>query len=338
MLATDIDVLVSEYASGFHLTRRHVECKGGSISILDRVLWLSGVRRLLDADASYLVVQKAEGETARFARDLGVQFLTFKQLEAWERGIKIAFDVWPGRSRYMVYDPISREWNKLSKNRSDEDWGCLRQIFAFVEVDSWLKFGYRHLNRLLRHLNELGSIFKNANSDPKKRLCCRYLTSALLVRFSHQLLAVCLEMSSIPESNTKDLLCERLTFGDQDSKHVSGLIESTAGWIRKALREKGQELPVEVDVDRLYSIPEYAKEFINLVELLLQDPDAATRLPIEMEVTQFSVEGQDNSPPRLQSVVSAGGKLVSTVKGFAMRAAGLSKELVEPIGRELRGV
>ncbi len=26
MLATDIDVLTSEYVSGFHLTRRHAEC------------------------------------------------------------------------------------------------------------------------------------------------------------------------------------------------------------------------------------------------------------------------------------------------------------------------
>ena len=43
LLATDIDVLVSEYASGYHLTRRHAECKSGKrVRILDRVLWLNG--------------------------------------------------------------------------------------------------------------------------------------------------------------------------------------------------------------------------------------------------------------------------------------------------------
>ena len=40
MLATDIDVLISEYVSGFHVTRRHAECKGGKTRLLDRILWL----------------------------------------------------------------------------------------------------------------------------------------------------------------------------------------------------------------------------------------------------------------------------------------------------------
>jgi hypothetical protein len=37
MLATDIDVLVSEYGSGFHLTRGHVECKSGNFPLVDRI-------------------------------------------------------------------------------------------------------------------------------------------------------------------------------------------------------------------------------------------------------------------------------------------------------------
>ena len=69
LLATDIDVLVSEYSSGFHLTRRHAECKSGRrVSTLDRVLWLNGVRSLLGADASYLVLRSFHEDAADFAR------------------------------------------------------------------------------------------------------------------------------------------------------------------------------------------------------------------------------------------------------------------------------
>ena len=68
MLATDIDVLVSEYGSGFHLTRRHVECKSGKFALLDRILWLNGVRTLLRADSSYLVATDIDLSASDFAR------------------------------------------------------------------------------------------------------------------------------------------------------------------------------------------------------------------------------------------------------------------------------
>ena len=67
MLATDIDVLVSEYGSGFHLTRRHVECKSGKFKLLDRILWLNGVRTLLRANSSYLIATDVDLSASDFA-------------------------------------------------------------------------------------------------------------------------------------------------------------------------------------------------------------------------------------------------------------------------------
>ena len=69
MLATDIDVLVSEYGSGFHLTRRHVECKSGKFSLLDRILWLNGVR--------YAAARGQHLLDRRRCRSLGVRICPF---------------------------------------------------------------------------------------------------------------------------------------------------------------------------------------------------------------------------------------------------------------------
>ena len=67
LMATDIDVLISEYSSGFHLTRRHAECKSGRrVRTLDRILWLAGVRTLLGADASYLVLASFDEDANEF--------------------------------------------------------------------------------------------------------------------------------------------------------------------------------------------------------------------------------------------------------------------------------
>jgi hypothetical protein len=113
-LATDVDVLVSEYGSRFDLTRRHVECKGGKVPVLDRVLWLSGLRKLLEADASYLVLQDVHYEVARFAWDLDVQLVSTRQVGDWESSLQIPLDRWPCRSDFQSLEPARGRWNKES--------------------------------------------------------------------------------------------------------------------------------------------------------------------------------------------------------------------------------
>ncbi len=158
MLATDIDVLVSEYGSGFHLTRRHVECKGGKAPVLDRILWLAGVRTLLEAEASYLVLKEVNYEAARFAWDLNVQLISHKQLVDWETSLQIPTERWPCRSDFQAFEVARNRWHKLSGQKdADEAWQLLKETLAFIEVDSWLHFQYRLLNRLLRHLTTLGT-------------------------------------------------------------------------------------------------------------------------------------------------------------------------------------
>src|SRR5260370_12775543 len=149
MLATDIDVLVSEYVSGFHLTRRHVECKSGKFALLDRILWLNGVRTLLRADSSYLIAEDVDLEATEFARSLDVELFTTKHLETWEKSVGISGDVWPCRSDYLTFDAARSVWRKAS-DKDDEVWRFLRTALAFVEIESWLTFRYRLLNKLLR--------------------------------------------------------------------------------------------------------------------------------------------------------------------------------------------
>lgn len=209
----------------------------------------------------------------------------------------------------------------------------LRRAFLFVEVDGWLSFRYRSLNRLFRHLREVGEIA--TQGDNIARLAARYLASALLVRLCQYLLAICLELSSIPESDMRLHLTERLTYGDQDPAHVSSLIDGTITWIRRALEEKGVSLPSQIQVDRLYGAPSYTAEFIELISKLLDNAEAAIRLPCAMELTQFNVEKSDSGPPRVREAIEGSKSLVATLKGFVVRNLGVKVEHLEPVGPEL---
>ena len=337
MLATDIDVLVSDYASGFHVTRRHAECKGGKVPLLDRILWLSGVKTLLHADATYLVLAKFETEASDFARSLGVQLLNFKQLEAWEAAIPVIESAWPCRSDYRSYDLAREVWMKISSEReAGADWRFLREVLGFVEIDSWLSFHYRHLNRLLRLLEKISGDYERISSDRHRELCSRYLLSALLVRLSQYLIAVCNDVSRLPATDVETYLYQRLIYGDHDPQYVSGLIDGTVDWVKRALQKKGIALPEEVDIKRLYEPPQYAAEFLELVNRLLERSNESRYLPIAMETSQFGVSGMVSKLPRLKAASTAGDALAALAKGFAIRAFSIPKGLSEPVYNDLR--
>jgi len=337
MLATDIDVLVSEYVSGFHITRRHAECKGGKIPLLDRVLWLRGVRRLLGADGSYLVVPDFDTDASEFARSLNIQLLTLKQLEGWEAAIPVLQDLWPCRSDYQTYDNAKAVWMKLSGSKgADADWRFLREILGFIQIDSWLSFYYRHLNKLLRLMADIAGQYERTRSDRDRELCSRYCFSALLVRLCQYILAICHDVSRLPVSDIGTYLYQRLTYGDQDPERTSGLINSTVLWIKRGLEEKGIAVPPEIDVGRLYQPPQYAADLLELVNRFLEQSNEARYLPIAMETMQFGIPEVVGKFPRLKAAASAGDSLAALLRGFVIRAFSIPKGLAEPVSSELR--
>ena len=337
MLSTDIDVLISEYASGFHVTRRHAECKGGKIPLLDRILWLRGVRTLLGADGSYLIVPDFNKDASEFARALDIQLLTIKQLEGWEAAIPVLQDFWPCRSDFQAYDSARAAWMKLSGSKeADADWRFLREILGFIEIDSWLSFYYRHLNKLLRLIADVARQYERRYSDINLELCSRYCFSALLVRLCQYLLTICYDVSRLPVTDVGPYIHQRLIYGDQDPERTSGLIDGTVVWIKQGLEKKGIAMPPEIDVGRLYEPPQYTADLLELINKLLQQSHEARYLPIAMEAMQFSTPELVGKFPRLKAAAMAGDNLAAIVKGFVIRAFSIPKGLTEPMIDNLR--
>lgn len=336
MLATDIDVLVSEYVSGFQVARRHVECKGGRVQLLDRILWFSGVRTLLKADGSYLIIPNYNKDASDFANTLNIQLLTIKQFEEWEASIHIPHDIWPCRSDFQIYDASKATWMKVNESKEkDASWRLLREVLGFVEIDSWLSFRYRDLNRLIRYLQIISKEY-DKSTDEHCRLFCRYLISALLVRLCQYLLAVCHDVSRLPTTDVANYLSQRLIYGDQEPVRVSGLIEGTVDWVKKALEKKGIALPLEIDIGRLYEAPPYTKEFIGLIDRLLQQSNESRYLAISIEVSQFGTAETINKFPRLKAAANAGDSLAALVKAFIIRVFSVPKELTDPLANDLK--
>ena len=156
-----------------------------------------------------------------------------------------------------------------------------------------MTFRYRRLNKLFRLIEEISKIHDIGALDRDQQLCARYVFSALLVRLSQFVLAICADVGSIMPVEIGEYLSSRLTFGDQDPTQSADLTRATVAWVSEGLRTKGIAMPLEIDPARLQSAPPYTAEMVSLVRRFLDQSHEARYLPLAVERMQFGLETDD---------------------------------------------
>lgn len=324
LLATDIDVLTSDYSPSFHATRGHFECKSGKIKPLDRVLWLSGVRALLNADASTLVMPAVDGEVVAFGRLQNIDIMTEPELDNLETCFSIQKDVWPARSNGAFFGGLKQSWAKAyGAKEPGESWRALKGILSFVEVDSWLQQDFRIINTLLRLLLEASGVYRsNIGEDVKQ--CSAYCLNALTVRLAQLLLFVCRKYRGIHKNERKAILEQKLTFGETNPSQARGLIEGTHRLLAETYKANGSTSNIAVDLSRFSAPPEYSKDFIALVDVLISRPLEAKCLVLSSEMMCFSNDAEYKDLGPLAESVAEGTEVAELLGGFVQRLASLA--------------
>lgn len=327
LLATDIDVLCTEYHSNFHATRSNYECKSGKTRVLDRVLWSVGVRTLLGADASYLVVKGADNDAVLFARALGVEIVKIDDLTSLEASLGIAPDGWPARSNYQIFDEANSKWREQyqAENPSDS-WRTLREAIAFLNVDGWLEFRYRSVNRLFRHFREVAQVSR-AGPGNDELLCSRYVLASLAVRLSQYLLGISQDVAGIEPTEHADYIRTKLVFGDNQPEHARGIIHGTMKLVEEGLRVKDPNSRLNVDAERLMTPPPFADDLVRLVSEVRASPNAARFLPLAMEIHLFDDGRARAKFAPVDHATRQCDNLVGLVSGFIIRSFDVSASI-----------
>tara|TARA_R110002072_G_scaffold271038_1_gene430889 strand:+ start:1970 stop:2989 length:1020 start_codon:yes stop_codon:yes gene_type:complete len=329
MVATDIDVLTWEYHTDFHVTQGHYECKGGKVQVLDRVMWLVGVRMLLDADASYLVSAKSDREIVQFARDLHVDVLSIDNIDSVEGQIGIQDNQWLARSNYPVFDKAKSAWRDRyqEKNPSDE-WKTLKSAIQMIEIDSWRLLSYGAFNRLIRTIEALSTLTREATED-SARICARYALGAAIVRFTQYLLWIARDISTMQPGDFEDYLSQKLIFGNNNPDQAVGLIESTLHLVDESLKATATPKSHGVDVARLTNPPACCSDLVKLLRELLSHRNSARFLPLAMEFKLFGSQSQLDAFESLKLVCGLGEDSTAMVCGFLIRSLGVDSSMLE---------
>lgn len=183
---TDVDVVAHDYNLNFYHRRLYAECKGGrNKSVLDRVVWVRGVKEAIGADHPHLVIDHCDPVTAQFARGLGVEILQATSLAALEAALPIGPSFWPGRANLAAYAPVEEAIKRIIDRSTAGDLSeWLSQASEIWRDASALAFSYGKLNSLLSAITACSTLASRSSADADETSALRYAAAALVVRLS----------------------------------------------------------------------------------------------------------------------------------------------------------
>lgn len=332
--ATDVDVIAFRYDENFRREATSAECKSGhETPVFDRLLWLSGVKKLLRASRSQLYTIKGDGEYYAFAERLGVELVTTTTLEEIEASYGLPADWWPGRSDTHYWQRFSNPNDfRDSPHVGDEVVGLAKAIVK-TDHDSIVRgFSYNSLNRMLRIVGEFGARLRPAKGATTTEFAKYYLSIAL-VNLSHSLLQSVHELLRLPRSQRADRFRERMTFGDQDPQLMRTLVKRMDKLVRTRTGSQTDLFVDVAEVERNLLPPEYADELFALLSEYIGSPSKAVYLPFAAEMLSFPEADPDQAPSQVRARSKAGRHALELLRGFLIRSIGIPSTLLEPLQR-----
>lgn len=214
---TDLDVLAIDVDSRLRLTRSILECKSGKgqSGEGDRLLWLTGLRSLLDVDRAVLVRQTITRRGRALATRLGMQILDVPTLTVRE-----AANAWVPERFAHVDGPACT----TAESRTDTQLKGLSHIpselVAFLRHKALLEPSHRILSALAALRRQVDS--GGALPEPTRTILAAHALQSLVLAALAD--ASRLDTTALPEIKRRIELA--LTVGSPDDDHVLEVLRS----------------------------------------------------------------------------------------------------------------
>jgi len=267
--ATDLDVFAIRYTEPFRREVQICECKSGGEGPLDRVFWIAGVKKYINATNATLVRKSTKWNIKNFATEAGVEILDLPRLEEMEKNLAIPPTQWLGASDGEFFSSHSTRWQSILNRDS-----VLKELHLTLAGEVRFHEPFSGINFLLHHLRALTRMIREGRA-PSESLC-RYLVTESVVELAMFLMRVAEMCVSLSAKDQEGLIRKGLTYGNVDSKLTERIF-------RNAHRITGEMVKfytgksVQVD-ESLFSIPEPPElpQIQALVRLLVDRPALAS--------------------------------------------------------------
>jgi hypothetical protein len=322
---TDLDVLAFFFDDTLRLRLVSGECKTAETknapSTKDRLLWLAGVSRLVEADDGFLATIKGARDVDRhFARSLTLDLVDSRDLARREGILGLAAD---SGAKAHSEDSLALEREADTSTVKDEE---LRRVYFFVRSELWLGDPVTALKRALGALRVLGQRWSPKLGERERRIL-RWLTGEAICGLSVSLVRLAGESYRSPEDVFAKHLNERLAEGLASYDAMREIAKQVDKFLIGVLREAG------VDDNRVVGAigalaprpPGYSEPLLELIQRLAAEPRLTRELP-RLAERYFAGDLYGES-----LIEADGARLLRLVAAFVERQGRLPAELVAPL-------
>jgi hypothetical protein len=326
-LVTDCDLLTFQISSTLSWTMAVGECKTteakGAPSAADRLLWLTGVRALVGAQASFLATTRSASDVVRrLGMALGSTVIDERDLRRREaiHGLEPETQEGPhGRAQ------SDRERRVFETSRGDDE---LRRLYWFARSEVWLLEPVPGIKRALGALRVLTTRWAPGLGGPQDE-AFRFLAGEIVTSVGLNAVRIGRDAYGHPEEIFANRLAEQLAEGLADYRTLVELSKTVDRYILGFLREAAVDPAKAVAALGAFSPkpPSYAEPLTELIARFAEAPAEASRLPGYIAARFASEQGRsvegNEETARLARLLAA----------FLERQARLPSALLEPIGR-----
>jgi hypothetical protein len=269
--ATDLDVLAIRYADPLRREIQIAECKGGSDSPLDRVFWLSGVKRYVDASRATLIRPGTKWNIKDFATEVGIEILDLPRLEELEHSWSIDPSLWLGISDRDFFADKVEEWNRaIVRNQiTMELYQTLAGEVRFHEPFGGINFLLHHLRALTRDLRE---------QRYESESLTRFLLAEAVAQLAMFLMRITEMSLGLSKTDRDGLVRKGMTYGHMDKPFIDRIFRN-AKQITTQMVKHHTGRDVNLD-DTFFRMPEppNIEGIQDIVSQLVSRPNLAVTL------------------------------------------------------------
>jgi hypothetical protein len=268
--ATDLDVLAIRYSEPLSREVRIAECKtAGGEGPLDRIFWLSGVKKYVEADFATLIRPATKWNIKNFATEVGVELFDLPHVDELERSLGIDPSLWLGSSDLSYFIAQSDEWNRALLRDAN-----LKEIFQTLSGEVRFHDPFGGISFLLHHLRALSRELRERRFTSES--LTKFLISESVAQLSMFLMRVSELTLGLSVTDRAAFIVKGMTYGHMDKPLVDRLFRNAQRITTELIKHHtGREILVD---DSLFRMPQppYVKEVQSLVESLVARPPIAT--------------------------------------------------------------
>lgn len=264
---TDIDVYGVYIGPDFSIKTIGVECKAGDFRKMDRIIWLLGLKKVINADQVYLATSKPVDMAIKsFAQMHGISLLTHPKAND-KAGLKhLATDV-DVLNMVVSFNDVFKNDNSLFK------------LYWFLRSKYWFNDPYVNVitimesfSIVLKKLEEL----KELNNEIEKT-ALKWLITEAVILLSVALLKIASQIHGVSKKHWENYVTLRLTYGKIDPSEAQKLLRLINEYIEAYLEQKGlrRDLGEKIEL----RAPKYVRDLIDVLDRLLAKPDESCDIP-----------------------------------------------------------